>query len=80
MASGTPVVSLPLDGLDGVLIDDENAVVVPRPRLAPELVALLGDPDRRARLAAGGRATFEARFTIERSAQTMAEIYRWAVS
>lgn len=79
MASGAPVVSVPIAGLDGVLVDGQNAVVVPRDRLADGLERVLGDPSFAARISEGGVSTFEQRFTIDRASARMAEIYRRVV-
>lgn len=80
MACGTPIAAVPLDGLDGVLVDDRNALVAPRDQLGDAIGRLLDDPDLAARIGAEGRRTFEERFTIERSASRLAEIYRQVAS
>lgn len=76
MASCRPIVAVPIDGLEGILVDGENAVVVPRDHLADGLARVLDDGAVAAELAAGGRRTFEDRFTIEASTARMVEIYR----
>jgi len=77
MACRAPIVSVPLDGLEDVLRDGENSVVVgDRDRLAEGLEHVLADPALAAKISAGGRDTFEQRFTLDRSAQRLAEIYR----
>jgi glycosyltransferase involved in cell wall biosynthesis len=76
MASRTPIVSVPVAGLEGVLVPGENAVVVERRELARGLEQVLGDPDLADRLAEQGRRTFEKRFTIEAATDRMVEIYR----
>lgn len=76
MACGTPIAAVPLDGLEDVLVDGTNALVVPRERLGDAIGRLLDDHDLAARIGAGGRRTFESRFTIEMSASRLAEIYR----
>lgn len=79
MATATPVVSVPVAGLDGVLVDEQNALVVPRDQLASGLQRVLEDPALARRLAEGALQTFERRFTIERASSRMAEIYRTVV-
>lgn len=78
MACATPIVSVPLDGLEGVVVHEENALVVPRPDLGDAIERVLSDPDLAARLGAGGRATYEQRFTVRRAADRMVEIYEAA--
>jgi len=41
---------------------------------------VLTDGEVRARLVANGRADFAARFTVERSAEQLLDVYRWAAS
>ncbi|MFM7069048.1 MAG: glycosyltransferase family 4 protein, partial [Actinomycetes bacterium] len=79
-ASGTPVAVVPIEGLKGVFVDDQNAVVRPAETLAAAIGDLLEDPDRAARLAASARADFDARFTVERSAEQLLQVYDWAAS
>jgi glycosyltransferase involved in cell wall biosynthesis len=78
MAGGCPIVSVPIDGLAGILEDDVNAVVVEPADLADAIAGLLESPDRAARLAGAGRRTFDHRFTIERSAESLLSVYKWA--
>lgn len=78
MASGTPVVSVPLAGAADMLVDGHNAVVVPHEQLAQGLQRVLEDRELASRLAKTARATFEECFTVERAAARMAEIYRLA--
>lgn len=75
MASGTPVVSVPLIGLQGILVDGVNARVVARDALARGVLEILDDPEAADRLVLGGRLTAEQRFSITRSADRMVEIY-----
>ncbi len=78
MAVGTPIVAVQLDGLEGVLEHEHNALVVPRTDLAAGIRRLARDPKLRRRLAEAGRTTFLERFTVERSADALANVYRWA--
>ena len=78
MASGTPIVSTRLAGLEGVLDDGRNAVVVEPDRLAAGISAVLDDPDAARARAEAARSDFDRRFTIERAAESLAEVYYWA--
>ncbi len=75
MASGVPVVSVPVAGLDGVLLDDGNSLVVARDELDAGIERMLAAPDLAARLAATARRDFETRFTSEVAAARMRDIY-----
>lgn len=75
MACSTPILTVPLAGLEDVVTDGQNAVVVDRADLADGMARLLADPELAKRLASSALDTFVSRFTIERSAERMAEIY-----
>jgi glycosyltransferase involved in cell wall biosynthesis len=75
MACARPIVSVDIAGLDGVLVDEVNAIVVPRDRLAEGIGRVLDDAELARRIAAAGRRTFEDRFTTARSVDRMIEIY-----
>lgn len=79
MATGLPVVATQLSGMVGVVTDGVEALLVPvdDPRaMAAAVVRVLEDPDLAARLGARGRRAFEDRFTIERSARALGDLYR----
>ena len=79
LALETPIVSSDLAGTRDVLIDGESARLVPvgdPAALAEALAATLDDPSGRAGQVAKGRALFDERFTLSRSAERMAELYR----
>lgn len=78
MASGTPIVSTRLEGLDGVLTDGINAVVVEPDRLAEGINRVLDDPVEAAQRTEQARADFADRFTVERSARALRDVYEWA--
>lgn len=80
MAAGAPIVSVDLPGLDGVLIDDENALVVRRSDLAAGIARLLDDTDLAARLADGGLVTFAERFELGASVTRLVGIYEAALA
>ncbi|MEY4371298.1 MAG: hypothetical protein RL219_67 [Actinomycetota bacterium] len=78
MASGTPIVSCRLEGLEGVLEHGRNAVVVESDQLAAGICSVLDDPGAAHRRADTARSDFEQRFTLERAAESLAGVYRWA--
>lgn len=80
MASGTPIVSVELDGMIGVLEDGVNAVVVPRRQLDDGLRRVLANREAAARRADAALKMFEQRFTLERSAEALLGVYGWAAS
>lgn len=80
MASGTPVVSVPLAGAADMLADGHNSVVVPHESLAQGLDLVLADPGFARRIAGEARRTFEEGFTIARATERMVEIYEHVVS
>jgi glycosyltransferase involved in cell wall biosynthesis len=77
-ASGCPVVTVPVDGIVGVAEDGRNALVAEPGALAGAVARVLTHDDLSARLAENGRADFAARFTVERSAEQLLDVYRWA--
>ncbi len=65
-SAGTPLVTAAAQGPLAYVKDGENALMVPiddAPALAAAIGRLIGDPALAARLAAGGRRTFEQSFT-----------------
>lgn len=79
MATGLPVVATDLEGMRGILVDGEQARLVPvgdPAALAAGIGEILDHPELAERLGAAGRATFESRFTLERSVEAMACLYR----
>jgi glycosyltransferase involved in cell wall biosynthesis len=77
LAMGKPIVSTDADGLKDILTPDRDAVMVPRENaaaLADAIVALAGDPDRRARLGAEARVT-GARYDIRAFVEKMERLY-----
>ena len=77
MALGLPIVTSDIDAMREVVDDGRNALLVrrTRPPLADAIAALLDDPARRLAFGASSREIFEARFTLERSARAMVELY-----
>lgn len=83
MALGLPIVASDLPAIREVVEPDRNAALVPASapdRLAAAIGALLDDPAKRAAYAARSRAIFEERFTLERSIERMAALYRELVA
>jgi glycosyltransferase involved in cell wall biosynthesis len=83
MAARVPIVSTQLAGLEGVLIDEVNAVTVPGHRpdlLAAALERVLSDPVLRSRLVDAAFADFHERFTLDMSAGRMVDLYRSVVA
>lgn len=78
MATGTPIVSVRLVGLEGIVEDGVNAIVVDRDDLAAGIRRAVEDPAAAARLAERATATFTDRFTLDGSARALGDVYRWA--
>lgn len=68
MATGVAVVGTDVGGTNELVVDGESGLLVPAydpAALAAALARLLGDPEQRARLAAGGRRRMEACFSLD---------------
>lgn len=76
MAHGRPVVATRVGGLADL---GAGAELVEAASLRDAVVRLIGDPARRARLGAEARATAEAEFGLEASAQALEGAYRRAL-
>jgi len=76
-ASGCPVVTVPVDGLDGVVAAGRNALVAGPAELHGAVARVLTDAGLAAGLTAAARADFAARFTVERSAEQLLGVYEW---
>jgi glycosyltransferase involved in cell wall biosynthesis len=79
MALGLPIIASDLDATREVVEEGRNALLV-RPSsphaLAEALLELMDDQQRRQSFGARSRQIFEDRFTIDRSARLMIELYR----
>jgi glycosyltransferase involved in cell wall biosynthesis len=78
MALRCPVVCTDLAGVRGVLVDGQNAVLVPisdAEALASALAQILTDVELADRLRAVGVADFERRFSVDVAADAMASFY-----
>jgi glycosyltransferase involved in cell wall biosynthesis len=81
MAAGVPVVATRIPGLRGWVTDGEHAVLAEPGDpgdLARALAAVLDDPAGAAARAERARAHVAARFSLERCADGMVDLYRWA--
>jgi glycosyltransferase involved in cell wall biosynthesis len=81
-ATGVAVIGTRAGGISDFVFDDDNGLLVPSgdaDAMAKALDRLLTDDELRARLAQRGRVTAQGR-GIERRADTMAEIYRQAMT
>lgn len=75
----SPVVATRLVGLEGILIDEVNSLLVERgdaDAFAQALNAVYTDPAAARRRAGEARRLIDARFTLDRSADAMIELYR----
>jgi glycosyltransferase involved in cell wall biosynthesis len=83
MSLGKPVVACAAAGpLDIITNDVDGTLVAPgsAPALADAVLRLLADEHRAARMAEAGRATFNERFTADRMALEVLNVYRHALS
>ena len=79
MASGVAVVASHLSGIPELVEDGVTGRTVPpgdARALADAMAELLADPDRRRRLAAGGRDRVMAKFDLDRNADCLVEWFR----
>lgn len=79
MACGAAVVATPVGAIPDAILDGETGLIVPpgdAAALARALARLIDDPALRARLAQNARRRFAAMFTIERTADAVAALYR----
>lgn len=78
MASGTPVVAYGIPALEAFITDGASGVLTPlgdADALAAGVLGLLDDPQRAHRIAAAGRAVAVGRYTIDRAARALEQVY-----
>ena len=78
MARGIPIVSARLAGLEGVLVADENALIVDGDvagSFVAPVVQLAHEPELARRIGKAGLETYENRFTVERSLDALESLY-----
>jgi glycosyltransferase involved in cell wall biosynthesis len=83
MASGVAVVASHLSGIPELVEDGMTGLTVPpgdEAGLAAAIGGLLADPERRARLAAAGRARVETDFDLDTNAARLVAMFRGAAS
>ena len=82
MATGVPVVATDVGGTNELVVDGESGLLVPPydpAALASALGGLLTDPERRARLGAGGRRRMEECFSLDTMVRAKERLYVDAV-
>ena len=83
MQAGTPLVANDVGGIRELVRDGENGLLVKygdSDSFATTILRLLGDEGLQARLVENGRKTIEDRFTVERYASSIEEIYTGLVN
>ena len=79
MAAGTPVISTDIPVVNEIVRDGENGLLIPyddSAALARAMLSVLGDPELRARLVAGGRRSLVERFDPRALVERVVEVYR----
>lgn len=78
-AAGKPVVATRVGGVPDVVRDGETGLLAASgdaPAIASQVLRLLGDPARAASLGSAGRDLVRDRFTVDRLAGDLADLYR----
>jgi glycosyltransferase involved in cell wall biosynthesis len=78
MAHGRPVVATAVDAIPEFVLDDETGLLHRHgddAHLAEQIGSLLADPTRAMRLAEAGRQLVKTRFTVERFATSLRDLY-----
>ena len=79
MAAGTPVISTDIPVVNEIVRDGENGLLIPyddSAALARAMLSVLGTPELRARLVAGGQRSLAERFDPQALAEQVIEVYR----
>ena len=78
MALGTPIVATRLDGMEGILVHEHNALVSPvgdPVAMAASINRMLDDTQYASRLGHAAASDFLGRFTLDRAAERMMLLY-----
>ena len=78
MAYGRPVVGTRVGGIPEVVTDQESGLLVDRGdvrALAKNVLALIGDPQRRAAMGAAGRRKVGSQFDLQKNVTQLLETY-----
>jgi glycosyltransferase involved in cell wall biosynthesis len=78
MSASRPVIATDIDGINEIIIDGENGLLVPPadPKaLAEKIKLLLSDKSLAARLAVSGKETIIRNFTLEKMVKEVTDIY-----
>lgn len=78
MAAGLPVISTPLGGIPEMVEQDVNGELVPErdpAAICSAIERLISDPERARRLGDRGRQIVQEKFSIERSARALIELF-----
>jgi glycosyltransferase involved in cell wall biosynthesis len=79
MAAGTPVISTDIPVVNEIVRDGENGLLIPYDNsaaLAHAMLSVLGSPELRARLVAGGQRSLAERFDPRALVAQVIEVYR----
>jgi len=78
MARAKPVIATAVDGVPEVIADEETGLLVPHEddaQLAGKILRLVRDGERAARLGEAGQRSVRERFSREKFAASMAQVY-----
>lgn len=78
-AAERPIIATTVGGTPEMLVDGESAILIPPDKpelLADSMLRLYSDPAQRRQIAAAAKARVMARFSIEKSARALGEIWR----
>ena len=79
MAAAVPVIATPVGAIPDAIIDGETGILVPPgdvSALVNAIARLIDDPSLRGDLARNARSRFHLMFTLDRTADAVAELYR----
>lgn len=79
MSRGRPVIASGVGGVDSIIVDGENGLIVPpsnSEKLAERMMLLLNDPELARTIGEAGRQFVFSHFHVERMVRETAELYR----